>query len=167
MVVWLPIKDYPDYEVSDDGQVRSLKFSKIRILKQQHTGADRAYRRIELWYNRIPARFYVHTLVLQAFIGPPIGDKNECNHKDSIKHNNHIDNLEWVTSSGNKIHGVINGLYPCGEQCSWTKLSAENIMTIKDMYANGMTHEAIAKHFPVKRRQISRILQGTRWKNYG
>jgi hypothetical protein len=45
----------------------------------------------------------VHRLVAQAFIANPL-ELPEVNHKDGIRSNNVVGNLEWVSSTGNKLH---------------------------------------------------------------
>ena len=164
---WKTIEEFPDYQVSQFGEVRSLKFDKTRILKQKSVGADRGYRSVELWKNRRGKKHFVHRLTLETFGGKPPTNKHECNHKNGIKHNNNFTNLEWTTSSENKTHGVQNGLYPSGDSCSWAKLTEKDVEAIKQMRQNGMTHQSIADQFNVQRRHIGRILDGTRWKNYG
>lgn len=55
---------------------------------------------------------FIHRLVLLTFKEPDIDpSKIFVNHKDGIKYNNHLDNLEWVTKSENAIHyfEVLNG----------------------------------------------------------
>lgn len=163
---WKAIDGFPDYQVSQFGEVRSLKFDKIRILKQRYLGVNRAYRGVSLWKDGKEYRYYVHRLVLETFGGKPWDTSLEVNHKDGNKSNNHLRNLEWCTSSENKQHGVDNGLYPVGEHCSWSILNQNDIRRIHSMRRSGMSHQAISEHFPVGRRHISRILQGTRWKQY-
>lgn len=52
----------------------------------------------------------IHRLVAMAFIPNPDNYK-EINHINCNKQDNRVENLEWVSSSQNKIHGLINGLY--------------------------------------------------------
>lgn len=51
----------------------------------------------------------IHRLVAKCFIPNP-DNKREVNHKDGNKHNNHVNNLEWVTTSENRIHAFKNKL---------------------------------------------------------
>ena len=52
----------------------------------------------------------VHRLVAAAFLGPaPTGDHRQVNHKDGDASNNHVQNLEYVTSSQNLQHSWMMG----------------------------------------------------------
>ena len=51
-------------------------------------------------------RLYAHRLVAIAFIKNTDKTKNQINHKDGNKLNNHVDNLEWITSKENHQHAL-------------------------------------------------------------
>ena len=100
------------YEVSDCGNVvctvdeRTGKAVR-KYLKPAHAG--RGYPVVYLHVNGWGKREYVHTLVLETFIGPrPEG--YVCNHKDGNKLNACVGNLEWVTERENNQHAVDTGL---------------------------------------------------------
>jgi hypothetical protein len=102
----LRIKDFPDYYVTDTGDVYSRNVYKDlngRIRKRtQYLGKD-GYYHVGLYEPHKSKTFSVHRLVAQAFIPNP--KKLPCvNHKDGNKQNNHISNLEWCTVSWNTAH---------------------------------------------------------------
>ncbi len=96
--VWNEINGYKNYQISNFGRVKSLTFSKERILKLQ-THSKKGYQVVTLKNITLS----VHRLVAIHFIANP-ENKPEVNHKDKIRHNNHVDNLEWCTHLENSWH---------------------------------------------------------------
>lgn len=80
--------------------------SKVRNLKKLSIDySNNGYARVSLSIDKKSLRFYVHRLVGYAFLGLDLTDKTlQINHKDGIKSNNTVDNLEILTSSANHIH---------------------------------------------------------------
>lgn len=91
------IKDFPDYMVSSDGKVWSLKHGKMKELKPQ---TDRGYLHVGLYINGRRVMKRVHRLVSEAFIDNP-ENLPQVNHKDEVKTNNCVENLEWCTAEFN------------------------------------------------------------------
>lgn len=115
---WKSIKGYEGYyEISDKGRVKSLtrkvmfgervKFTKETILKEINNGRDYMY--VTLSCNNKKTKKYIHRLVAGEFL-PNEFNKPEVNHKNGIKKDNNISNLEWVTSSENQKHAFETGL---------------------------------------------------------
>jgi len=101
--VWKAVKGYEDYQVSNLGRVKSLKSNKETIIKLRNN--CRGYLRVALSKNNKPKEHRVHQLVAMMFLGHiPNGMKNVVNHKDFIKTNNCVDNLEIVTQRKNADH---------------------------------------------------------------
>ena len=96
---WRDIEGYERiYQISSLGRVKSLKFGKERILKP---GKERnGYLRVCLSKDRKLKWYYVHVLVLSAFI-PNIENLKTVNHINEDKTDNRVDNLEWMTSKDN------------------------------------------------------------------
>jgi hypothetical protein len=88
--MWKKIEGYPGYEVSDQGDLRN---SRGWILKP---ATVRGYKLIVLTKKH----FYIHRLVAAAFLGPcPEG--KEVDHKNNIRSDNRLENLQYLTHSEN------------------------------------------------------------------
>lgn len=109
---------YSLYEISDLGNVRRKKYvtrhhrkfkSKIYALILKNDG----YLGVSILTqsnNPDSRKLYpVHRLVAETFI-PNKDGKSEVNHKNGIKTDNRVSNLEWVTRSENSIHAYKTGL---------------------------------------------------------
>lgn len=158
---WRPIPGYPGYEVSDQGRVKSLKFGRERILKQRKR--NDGYLDIHLWKHGREQRKFIHRLVLEAFVGNP-GGKLECNHRNGIKTDNRLENLEWIDHSGNIRHAFKTGLKSHkGEKNPRAKLTAEEVLKIHEILVEGVPVREIAEIFGVSLTTIYDIKSGRRW----
>lgn len=66
-----------------------------RILKPISSGCG--YYIVVLSDGKIRKTFFIHKLVLLAFVGPNPDGKPQINHKDENKHNNRLSNLEYCS----------------------------------------------------------------------
>ena len=103
--LWAIIDENNNYVVSTYGRVRRISTGKI--LKG---GNHKRYITVALHSNGIRSDRYVHRLVAQAFIpNDNPEEKKYVNHLDHNIQNNHVENLEWCTSSENARHSYENG----------------------------------------------------------
>lgn len=93
------------YEVSNTGKVR--RFNNKKILKQRTN--KNGYYRIQLSKKSKLKNHGVSRLVAQAFIPNP-NNLPQVNHKNGLKFDNNINNLEWVSIKDNIIHSFVTGL---------------------------------------------------------
>jgi hypothetical protein len=160
---WRDIRGYEGhYEVSKEGQVRSLKRGS-RIMAQA-TGPT-GYRQVNLYlYGRV-RHFYTHRLVADAFLGP-IPEGMEVNHKDGNKDNNTLANLEIVTPEANLQHAREHGLIPMrGEASHMAKLTEREVREIRLARANGERAAVVAARFGVCERSIYGIWSRRTWRH--
>ena len=95
---WKTITDYPNYNISNYGNVKNIITNKP--LRSSEKGG---YICISLNQNGNRKSFKIHRLVALAFIDNP-ENKSDVNHKDKNKMNNMVSNLEWMTRKENNIH---------------------------------------------------------------
>ena len=114
---WKDIPGYEgDYQVSNTGKVKSLKFGKEKELKSAvNTGG---YLHVILFKNKINKSFLVHKLVAMAFLDhKPNGMKLIIDHLNSNKLDNQIENLRIISQRENtskertKKSGLPVGVY--------------------------------------------------------
>ena len=163
--IWKDIFGYEGYyQISNFGRVKSFSYKKNRILvcSISRTG----YIKYKLSKNGILKYFSCHRLVALSFI---INEENkpQINHKNGIKTDNSVDNLEWCTASQNTLHSFKTGLnIPTkGEKNGYSKLKDCDIPIIKKLCNDGNKYEDIAKIYGVHKMQISRINRGKTWKH--
>lgn len=129
MPLWKQHPRYPEYEVSDDGQVRKTVIRgrpSNRILE----GRKRRYGHVEvcLWDGR---RHYewVHILVLETFVGPrPEG--MIARHKNGEANDNRLDNLIWGTYLENARDRAEHGKTVTGVRSPHSALTEEQVLEI-------------------------------------
>ncbi len=114
---WRPVSGYEGYyEVSNIGRVRSItrnvkhtskkggislmpRYGKEKTLTQ----TVRGYVTVRLSRGGRNKNSYVHRVVAEAFLPNP-SKLPQVNHKDGVKPNNHVNNLEWCDASYNSKH---------------------------------------------------------------
>lgn len=111
--IWKSIREFPDYEISNFGRVKSLSreisngrgtiISKEIILKPSFD--TDGYKRISMRKDGKSYTRKIHRLVAQYFLKADKG-KSEVNHLDENKANNHVENLEWVNHLENVNYGT-------------------------------------------------------------
>lgn len=109
--IWKDIEGYEGlYQISNLGRVKSLKHVIVRNNGVKQTFQEKILKTyickttgspmIDLWFMGKEKRYTVHRLIAQAFIPNP-ENKPEINHINTIRNDNRIENLEWVTRTEN------------------------------------------------------------------
>jgi len=159
--MWKPVAGYEGlYSVSNRGRVRRDKYKGIRkptILKPRNS--NHGYKQVALFRNSQRKEKYVHTLVATAFIDRPI-EATEVNHKNGIKADNDVKNIEWSNRKHNIRHSIKTGLRK-------RRFTDVEITLIREM-ATGkspLNHRAIASMFRVSGSMIGSIVRRRLYKD--
>jgi len=120
MEEWRVINDYPNYSVSNFGNVMNKKTNRIMKI-----GIKGGYQHICLVNNVGKNNFKVHRLVALSFI-ENTENKPEVNHKDKNKLNNNVTNLEWNTRLENSHHRSIGLIYKSNKNIPILRINKNN-----------------------------------------
>lgn len=171
--IWKPIPGYEGYyECSNIGRVRGLdrlitthqKHHKTALLKGRVIKASKAgpgYLRVLLCRDNTIKGFYVHRLVAAVFLNAVDG-KNEVNHKNRIKTDNRVTNIEWCDRQGNINHSLEK--MRRGATHYMTKLSDDDVRDIRKRKGQ-ITGQKLADEYGVNRWTITGIWRNDKRKN--
>jgi hypothetical protein len=158
-------KDLPEYEglyqISNLGRVYSLFLN--RIIKPFRN--QKGYLRLDLRGKKRTTKV-VHRLVLETFTGPQ--PKLQVNHKNGIKDDNRLENLEWVTGQQNVDHAWRTGLSfrPIGSLHPRATVTESDVVKIREAkISREYTLAQLAKDFNTTKLAIISIRGRTTWKH--
>jgi hypothetical protein len=167
-IEWRKIEGY-DYSISSLGQVRNDRTGRILKPWKHRDG----YFQVTLYKNGKQKWSLVHRLVAMFFILNP-ENKPEINHKNLIKADNRVENLEWCTAKENIQHAIKNGKkggcfqknhkFGVGSKNGRAKLTKDRVLEIRELYATGnYILKELGKEFDVSQAQISHIVNNKKW----
>jgi hypothetical protein len=142
MTVWKQIPSFPDYAVSENGEVRRIKPDRygrpLRILKQ-HAGKNGRLR-VPLSINGREKIVASYRLVCEAFHGPQPTPAHQVAHNDGDVANNHYTNLRWATAKENAADKYIHGTVEMGDR-HWTRRKPDKVKRGSENGSSKLTEE--------------------------
>ena len=111
-----------EYEVSEMGEVRNMKTGRIKKSMLRSDG----YFQNQLCKDGIRKNHLVHQLVAKTFLENP-NNYHIVDHKNNIKSDNRVENLQWTTQSQN---------------CQNQSVRITNKLGVKGVYKHGNNYQA-------------------------
>ena len=171
--MWRSVPEFPDYEASTDGQIRSLervilqkngsyrKFSS-KVLKPGFN--TRGYMIVTLiGPDRSRNTRPVHRVVLETF-DRPRKEGEECRHLDGDQWNNALTNICWGTPGENMDDKIAHGTYVHGEKVGNSVLKEDQVCSIYRKAHSGTSIGDLVEEYGVSRSTIEAIKYQRNWK---
>lgn len=160
------------YRVSNFGNFKSIGkietgkrriiVRKDRLLSPVHE--SNGYLQIGLIVDGKQKRFLAHRLVALTFLKPVTG-KDFVNHKNGIKDDNRVENLEWCNKSENCKHSFLIGTQ-CnkGEQHPQNKVTNIQVLEIRAKFIPRIySSRKLAKEYGLSKTNILDIVNRKTW----
>jgi|SRR6478735_600889 len=162
------------YEVSNFGNVRTIVrlvfqpkvgYRKFKSKSVAITDNGRGYKLFSTSVNKKRKNCYLHRAVAELFICNP-HNLPEVNHKDGDKSNNHVSNLEWVSTQQNRNHAVVNDLVKFGAEITNSKLTEKQVIEILSIHKENpnVNRSKLCLKYNVADTAICKIIAGKRWR---
>lgn len=156
------------YAVSNLGRVkrvarkRNSRFYPERLLKPWLSRYG--YYECVFMVNRVRYKQLLHRVIAMAFIPNP-EDKPQINHKNGVRDDFSISNLEWCTALENQRHRIeVLKNDNIGENHPKAKLSGIDVSNILEMYSSGeYTMKKIGDIYKVLPTTIFKIIHKITW----
>lgn len=171
-IIWKKIPKYSLYEASTDGHIKTFNWKNKGIEAIMKPAKDNnGYLRTML--KNEEGKFCtikVHRIIAQTFLENPL-NKATVNHKNGIKNDNRVCNLEWMTQKENTKHA--NEFLPKninkGEKVGTSILTEVQVQEILDNYEFGkkkrkkVSRKELALKYSVSEITIKSIVMRISW----
>lgn len=174
MKTWKTIPGFSLYEASSDGEIKTYNWKNLKreaIMKPAMDNSGYLRTMLKRDSDGKIGTIKVHRIIAQTFIPNP-ENKPEVNHKNSIRNDNRVINLEWVTHSENVKHSFYNGIQNNkGQNNPCASLTDEQVLEIRSKYTFGKktkcgkTKAQLAKEYNTTFNVIKQLVQGRTWKH--
>lgn len=153
-------KEINGYKISSFGRIIGKRG---KLLKPYITNWGYEGTKVDL--GELGKTSLVHRAVALVFIPNP-DNLPQVNHKDGNKLNNHVDNLEWISSEGNQQHASFVLGKRIGKDCYMTQLTEEIVLQIYNDYKNNKnaTYQDMADKYGTSKSNVAHIVLGIDWK---
>jgi hypothetical protein len=165
MIAWKLIDRFPNYEVSNFGDVRRVvggQGAKAGRVLKWHLHTSSGYPDVRLVQDGKTVSVPVHRLVACAFLGPR-PDGMQVRHLDGDKMNARVKNLTYGSAQQNGQDKVSHGRSSKGVKNPKCKLTENQVGYIHDVLKGSMSADEVAEIFSLNTSTVYRIWSGKYW----
>jgi len=151
------LRGYENYLADERGNVITIATKRVMKGKTNRGG----YKQCTLTKDGRSQTKEIHRLILLSFDPIPNHEEMYTNHKNGIKTDNRISNLEWVSRSENTKHSYKTGLQKnvTNQHGSFKVLSKSDKRKIKNLHLSGLVDRAIAAKVGCSRELVGRKIR--------
>ncbi len=162
---FLPVKDFETrFWISDFGRIVSHDHRKNTVNFLKPSIDKEGYYATHLRMKPKQRKVRVHLLMAEHHISKKDPSHIWVNHILGIKLWNYYKDIEWTTPAGNCAHAVETGLHNLkGSRHPMSKLQDADVLQIRSLRLQGLTHKQIASKFGIDRRQAGDIINRENW----
>lgn len=163
--IWKDVVGYEGfYKISNFGRVNSLARNKL-----MSPGIDdKGYLRVCLTKLGIRKTLRMHRMIMLSFVPNPL-KRTDINHKNGVKSDCRLCNLEWCTRSENVLHAVRTGLKsrPKGVLNNKAVLNERDVLEIRASRKDRNRHtiRLLSNKFGITYHHVRSVMYYKSWKH--
>lgn len=156
----------PGYQVTRDGRVFSTasNWRGYGARELQQTSNSHGYARVRMMIDGRRKSPVVHKLVAAAFLEPRPSARHQIRHLNGNRMDPSADNLAWGTAKDNADDRAAHGTTARGERSGCSKLTRDDVATIRSLSRDGVSNRKIARQIGVANSTIDRVVSGHSWR---
>jgi hypothetical protein len=147
------------YYARIDGRI----MNRSRMQEVKGSVTKQGYLKVCIWHQGASFTIMVHRVIAECFL-PNLESKPTVNHKNGVKSDNRVINLEWLTIAENVQHAYDTGLAQSGEDSVHSILTEAQVLEMGSLFATH-TIANIARLYGVSVATVSNIRNGNTWKH--
>lgn len=127
----------------------------------------RSSRGYAVWAPRVGLSQYVHREVCKAAHGLPGTPSLHAAHSCGRGHEGCVNprHLRWATAKENSADRILHGTHIVGEAVNTARLTASDVMELREKFKNGDTSAVLAKRFGISQQHAHDVAVGRKWKH--